>query len=145
MLNDADSFVKCTGKLWVENFQGCISNTEKNFLCQAHFSNVFSLKKTTLRYIDTRFYYFKKDFYCRYFLNAHQKLSVSSGYGIEESFRDIAIKNRLNHFLINHPLRILGVGGGSGSYYKSSTHRYLKDALRIRIVKSISSYKNLFI
>ena len=144
LLNDADSFIKCTGKLWVDNFWDCIKNTESNFLCQAYFTNVFSLKKTTLKYIDTRFYFFKKDFYCRHFLNAHQGLSISSGYGIEESFLDIAIKNSFTRFLFNYPVRILGVGGGSGSYYRSTARRYLKDALRLRIVRLFSSYKNLF-
>lgn len=145
LLNDAGSFIKCTAKLWVDNFRDCIKNTQSNFLCQAYFSDVFSLKKTTLKYIDTRFYFFKKDYYCKYFLDAHQGLSISSGYGIEESFRDIVVKNGLTRFLIKNPVKILGVGGGSGSYYRNSTHRYLKDKLRLQLIQLNSNYKELFI
>jgi hypothetical protein len=143
-LKSADFFVKCTGKLWVNNYYQCIKNFTGVFLCQAYFKDVFSFKKTSLKYIDTRFYVLKKDFYEKYFLNAHYSLSIELGYGIEESFRDIALKNDLKNFLFKVTPRISGVGGGSGNYYKISYRRRLKDALRIYILKGSPRYKDLF-
>ncbi len=143
-LKESDVFVKCTGKLWVANYFRCIKNFTGDFLCQAYFKDVFSVKQTSLKYIDTRFYVFKKDFYVKYFLNAHDDLSIESGYGIEESFTDIALKNSFKNILFDVTPRIFGVGGGSGTYYKNTHKRKLKDALKLYILKKSSSFRDLF-
>lgn len=143
-LKESNVFVKCTGKLWVVNYFQCIKNFTGDFFCQAYLKDVFSLKKASLRYIDTRFYIFKKDFYEKYFLNAHEHLNIELGYGIEESFRDIALKNSFKNFLFDVTPRIFGVGGGSGACYKNSFKRKLKDALRLYVLKKSPKYRDLF-
>lgn len=143
-LKESDVFVKCTGKLWVANYFQCIKNFTGDFLCQAYFKDVLSFKNTSLKYVDTRFYIFKKYFYKKYFLNAHDHLSIELGYGIEESFRDIVLKNSFQKFLFDMTPRIYGVGGGSGTYYKNSHIRKLKDALRLYLLKKSRKYRELF-
>ena len=61
-LQKTDWFVKCTAKLWVNNFMSCLKQWNGEFVCKAFFANVFSFKTTSLEYIDTRFYISKKSF-----------------------------------------------------------------------------------
>jgi hypothetical protein len=137
-------FAKCTAKLWVDNFQECIKEWNGRFLCKAYFSNVFSFKKTTLEYIDTRFYMADKFFYATHFSDAHLNLLVDSGVGIEEKFLDVVDKQDFKKILFRTSPVVSGVGGGSGKYYNTSIIRRIKEVLRLKLVYLTSKYQALF-
>jgi hypothetical protein len=143
-LKGSEWFAKCTAKLWVDNFQECIKEWNGRFLCKAYFSNVFSFKKTSLEYIDTRFYIADKSFYAAHFSDAHLNLVVDSGAGIEEKFLDIVDKKDLKKILFRTSPVVSGVGGGSGRYYNTSTIRRIKEVFRLKLVYLGSKYQALF-
>ena len=144
-LREADWFVKCTAKLWVENFNSCILQWNKKFVCKAYFANVFSLRRSVLEYIDTRFYMVDKDFYLNNFSNAYKNLSLDDGSSIETEFLRVLVDKKLDHCMFRVPPIISGVGGGSGKYYNSSTLRKIKESLRTRFISCSSRFRDLFI
>ena len=143
-LKQADFFAKCTAKLWVENFKACLEEWNGSFLCRATFLNVFSIKKTVLDHIDTRFYLVSKDFYLKYLLNAHVNLGGTTGMGIEESFRDIMLSNNIVGMIFRTPPVIGGVGGGTGQYYNIRKSKTLKENLRYKMIRLNPHWKLLF-
>lgn len=145
VLQEADWFVKCTAKLWVDNFISCLNQWNGNFLCKAFFSNVFSCKATNLEYIDTRFYMVNKEFYQEYFSNVYVNLGIDDGSSIEAEFLKIAREKGLKKFLFSVSPIISGVGGGSGKYYNTSLIRRVKEMIRTRLVSANLKYKDLFI
>lgn len=143
-LAQADFFAKCTAKLWVENFKECLKEWNGKFLCKATFSNVFSIKKTILDHIDTRFYLVNRNFYLKYLATAHINLGGTTGMGIEESFRDVILENQMKGVIFNTPPLIGGVGGGTGKYYNIRRHKRLKENLRYQLVRLSPRWKALF-
>jgi hypothetical protein len=145
LLNNAQFFVKCTGKLWVENFAECFKESRGEFRVSAYFKNTFSLfKKTSFEYIDTRFYFSSVDFYKKYFLRAYEQVGLTNKLSIEHVFKNIILKERLMGVLFTtHPV-ICGVGGGNGKYYKNSIKRRIKDRIRIFLVKNSKKFHFLF-
>lgn len=142
---DAGCFAKCTSKLWVENYLECLDYWNGNLLFKGVFLNAFSLfKKTEFAYIDTRFYIASCDGYRQFFENAHFQINKDLGYGLEECFRDVVLKNRLQKILFRLPPVIAGVGGGTGTYYKNSLKRKLKERLRLKFVLMNRRFSSLF-
>nr|WP_315463934.1 hypothetical protein [uncultured Rhodoferax sp.] len=138
-------FAKCTSKLWVDNFNACLSFWNGKLLCKGVFLDAFSpLKKINLNYIDTRFYISSTDFYKKYLLDAHQDINVSKGYGLEECFRDVLILSKLHHVLMPIYPIIGGVGGGTGEYYRNPARRLIKEKLRLLIARRSTEFKELF-
>lgn len=144
LLGQSDVFIKCTAKLWVDNFQDCLAQWNNFFVCGSYFANVFSLKKTKPVHADTRFYISRKDVYLRYFSNAHSELGKAPKASIEHTFLKIIVENKIEHVFFRRPQVVCGMGGGSGKYYKHGKIRILKDRLRNWIVRSSSEYKKLF-
>jgi hypothetical protein len=141
----AGCFAKCSSKLWVENFAQCLSAWNGSLLCKGVFLNVFSLfKKTELVYIDTRFYIASCTTYKRYFENVHFQINQAKGHGLEECFRDTFLKNNLQKSLFSHPPVICGVGGGTGTYYKNSLKRKLKEKIRQKLVCMDKKFMHFF-
>lgn len=143
-LGESEWFAKCTAKLWVDNFQGCIKEWNGRFLCKAYFSNVFSLKKSVLEYIDTRFYLVNKSFYATHFSKVHLSLEVDSGVGIEEKFLEVVNQEGFQNILFRNSPIVSGVGGGSGKYYNTSIIRRIKEAIRLKLVYMNANYHSLF-
>jgi hypothetical protein len=144
LLAQADFFAKCTAKLWVENFWDCLKEWNGKFLCKATFINVFSLKKTLLDHIDTRFYLVNKNFYLSYLLNAHINLGGTTGIGIEESFRSVILDNEMKGVIFSTSPLIGGVGGGTGKYYNIRYSKKIKENLRYKLARMNSNWKHLF-
>jgi hypothetical protein len=144
LMNKSEVFIKCTAKLWVANFDQCLLQLNNQFMCSAYFANVFSYKKTILKFIDTRFYISRKDFYLKHFSAAHTQLGNTVGRSIEDAFLDVIKHEKMKHIFFRTPPVICGVGGGSGKHYKSGVIRVLKDRLRNWIARSTSQYKDLF-
>ena len=143
-LRESEWFAKCTAKLWVDNFQACLQEWNGQFLCKAYFSDVFSFKKTSLKYIDTRFYLIEKSFYEINFSEIHKRLEIDSGEGIEEKFLEVASSKKMKKFLFKNFPVVSGVGGGSGRYYNTSIIRRVKEMLRSRLVYLNRNFQELF-
>ena len=145
LIQTAGAFAKCTSKLWVLNYSECLTDWNEKFLCKAVFDHVFSpFKKTTMSYIDTRFYIASVPFYKQYFELAHQSINVNAGRGLEDCFLDIFNRRHLGGVLLNTPPVIEGVGGGVGKYYKNPLKRRFKEYLRLRLVRATPRFAKLF-
>ncbi len=145
LIAKAECFAKCTSKLWVENYAKCITNWNGNILFKGVFLNVFSpIKKTNFLHIDTRFYIINTSIYKNFFLNAHLKIDQENGYGLEECFYDIYLKNKFKNSLFKISPTICGVGGGTAKYYKNSNQRKIKEDLRNKLVKFNKNFKDHF-
>jgi len=140
-LQHSSSFIKCTGKLWVKNFPECLLKFNGNFIAKAYFSNIFSLNKTMFEYVDTRFFICSKKFYELYIKASYER---SKGYSIEHCLRDTIISNQLQNVLINTPVIVEGTSGELGTYYKNNMKRFLKEKLRLFLLKR-GKYQSLFI
>lgn len=143
-LQRADSFIKCTGKLWVTNVQDCLAEWQGGLLAFACFENVFSMKPSRLAYIDTRFYIVDKGFYHHHLEDAHLDVGGSEGLSIEDCFRDVILNRGLTGVLFRTLPEVHGVGGGSGTYYKNNLRRRLKGRLRQRLVQNRPEFAALF-
>jgi hypothetical protein len=143
-LKTSQWFVKCTAKLWVENYFECLREWNGTFLCKAFFSNVFSLSPVKLEYIDTRFYLVNKKFYQDNFIEAHIGIGGKKGVSIEDRFLAILLSGKFKHFLFRIPPTVCGVGGGSGRYYKNSIIRRAKERVRSLIPSSMTRYREFF-
>jgi len=114
------------------------------FLCHATFTHVFSFKNTCFDHVDTRFYLASRDFYNQHLLDAHLNLGGHTGISIEESFRDVILKNQLRGIIFRRPPLIGGVGGGTGKYYNIRRSKKLKENLRYQVVRLSPRWKHLF-
>ena len=139
------SFAKCTSKLWVENYAEYMRHWNGHMLFKAVFDDVFSFSRPTkLAYIDTRFYVVSVNAYREHFLNAHARISKDTGYGLEESFRDVVREQHLSGVLSRCAPVIEGVGGGTGSAYRNPLKRRLKERLRVWLAQRDPAYAGLF-
>ena len=143
-LKESDYFAKCTAKLWVENFLDCVREWNGTCLCKGYFADVFSFRRTQFDYIDTRFYMVGRSFYSKYLASAYLNVGGKRGLSLEHCFRDVILENKLGRILFNVPPAIHGVGGGTGTYYKNNLKRKIKEAIRLRIVRSNKTFNYLF-
>lgn len=143
-LKNAKFFVKCTGKLWVDNYADLLSEWNGDFLANAHFTNVFSLRKVKLSYIDTRFFMSTLEFYDKVIKPAYQKVDLRTNKGIEDTLLIELRKNNICNFIFQTPPAIKGMSGGSSEYYKFNFRKVLKIKLRNYILSRLPSTKNIF-
>lgn len=144
-ISESESFVKCTAKLWVQNYKQCIADWTGGFKFKAVFLNVFSLfKQIQLLQIDTRFYIASKQEYLQLFENAHLFIDKEAGHGLEDCFLDIILRNQIKPSFLNVYPVICGTGGGTGVPYKHSFTRRIKENLRLKIAQRSSSYREYF-
>ena len=144
-LGQANAFAKCSSKLWVANFTECLKEWQGDSLFSGVFRNTFSpTKPIEMIQIDTRFYVVKKSFYIENLCDAHHKIGVTEGFGLEDSFHLILLAEKQEKYLFSVPPVIKGVGGGTGKYYKSTRLRILKERLRTAKIKQSLEFRNLF-
>ena len=97
LLKKSKVFIKCTGKLWVENFAECLDIFSGDFRASAYFKNAFSLlKKTTFEYIDTRFFVSSIDFYTKNLMGAYELVGLADNKSIEHVFKDIVLEKNFS-------------------------------------------------
>lgn len=146
LISKAGCFAKCTSKLWVENYQRCLSNWHGELLFKGVFLNVFSpFKETRFAYIDTRFYIISVAAYARYFENAHLNIDVRDGRGLEDCFFAKFQKNEICNALCTVAPVIQGVGGGIGVHYSNPLTRRIKERLRLWLVRKNKAFNDLFV
>jgi hypothetical protein len=145
-IQNSGCFAKCTSKLWVDNFSQCMGQWNNAMLLKGVFHNAFSpIHSKQFAYIDTRFYAMDVEIYNSHFLYAHEAIETSSGYGLEECFRDVYLSLGCPSSLMGAPPVICGVGGGTGTYYKNSKLRKIKERLRYALIRSDPLYKSWFV
>lgn len=144
-LCESDTFVKCSSKLWVENYAECVKKWRGDCLFSGVFKNTFSaLKSIEMIQVDTRFYVVQNSFYRKNLIDAHHKIGLTPGFGLEDSFHQVLRTTKQHKYLFAIPPVIKGVGGGTGTYYKSSWLRIWKEKIRLRNVKNTPDFGNLF-
>ena len=120
ILRAHDSFAKCTGKLWVDNYRSIINNF--NMTASFDFNGLFPIKQ-----IDTRFYITSKVFYEKHLVNTHNAVDENSTYYLEHAFKDSLSSIKLASYLM---LPIPKIQGWSGSQNICYTDKPLKRFLR---------------
>jgi hypothetical protein len=155
LLKNEPSFVKCTSKLYVENFRAILNRFNGKFICQCTFANVrifrsffnyHAKEKINLLSIDTRFYIINKEIYLNFFRKAYKEVRHSKTYYLEHAFLDAAIKSRLCHFISDFVFKITGVSGTLNKEYRKIGPLYfLKMQMNFRLIKSVKKFKKLFI
>lgn len=144
-LRNTAAFAKCSSKLWVENYSGCINHFHGNCLFSGVFTNTFSfLKPVEMLQVDTRFYIVRSDFYRKNLIDAHHKIVLASGFGLEDSFYSTLVAAKQEGYLFPTPPVIMGVGGGTGKYYKAGQIRLWKEKIRLIKLKKSKNFQNLF-
>ena len=118
MLN-CESFAKCTGKLWVNNYAAVVRGFTGPLWCQLSVDHIWSFSKIRPSFVDTRFFIVDKTFYVRYFLHAYKQVRDHELHFLEHCFKDVVVKNRLraSRFLFLTPPSLGGVSGSSGEVY----------------------------
>lgn len=145
ILTESTCFAKCTAKLWVENYLECLSQWNGRFVCRLTFKNIFSLKRSCIEHIDTRFYLVDKDFYNKYLLCAHTNLGGNTGVSIEDRYLQIIQENNILNVAFKIPPIVGGVGGGIGKHYNISKSKQLKEKLRYWLASRLPQYSQLFV
>jgi len=130
ILMDADFFVKCTGKLWVENFDDCVFK----FNGFASFDYTGLLKPER---IDTRFYIINKKYYLNKLADVYQKVNDRNGFYLEHAFRDGLLELKLSQYVMCPTPKIKGMSGSMGvNHYKGKLKTIFRD-IRSFLVKGL--------
>jgi len=154
-LKNSDFFAKCTSKLFVKNFLSVLKKWngtyifECNFLGVSFFKNLFGIKTISdIRFlsVDTRFYITNKKLYLKNFSQAYLRIRDKERIIMEYVFKELIIENKIQHFMLDFPLKIEGMSGTSGNFYrKIGPFKYLKRVLHRLIIKKNRAFNNFFI
>ena len=109
----ADSFAKCTSKLWVTNAVDCLRYY--NGTAALNLSGGFVPKQ-----VDTRFYICSKAFYEAHLRDCHLTVDEDRGRYLEHRFLEAIRGTRMFRNTLFPTPRILGVSGSMGTEYRSS-------------------------
>lgn len=144
-IQEAQCFAKCTAKLWVDNFADCKKQWNGYWVCKGVFDNTLSSNKSPVfSYIDTRFYIVSVDFYKTHLLNAHLSINKESGFGLEQSFKQVFLDLKIEHAMFRCYPCIEGVGGGTGKSYKNSIFRKMKEAIKGLRIRNVEALRSMF-
>jgi len=139
-MKNADFFVKCTSKLWVDNFFECLKYWNGTFLCDCYFSYMKRQKHMIFKSVDTSFYIVNKDFYIDHFSSAYLNVREAQRHWLEHCFRDIIIAKELKHFMLPVAPIVKGVSGSQGFENRYSLLDKAKDTLKRFLVIRNTSY-----
>lgn len=118
----AQFFAKCTAKLYVRNYAKCLAVFNGKFMCGVY-------GKNSIRCLDTRFYVSSREFWLKYFADAHFRVDDPHGYYIEHSYLDRLRENGVRGFTSPVPPLIEGRSGSDNieypmlSLYRRATRR----------------------
>ena len=131
ILANAESFVKCTAKLWLINPDYIFNKKNKKLYANFGFSSITNLLLFKPNYMDTRIYFVNKNYYINNFLHAYQGVQKKYNINMEEimaihckkcDFREIEIIN-------NYPL-FQGLSGSSAHNYSETKNIIIKERLK---------------
>ena len=154
-LKNSDSFAKCTSKLFVKNFLSVLKKWngtylfELNFLGVSFFKNIIGIKPvSSIKFlsVNTRFFIVNKGLYLKNFSSAYLSVRDKDGIKAEDVFKKIILDKKIENFMLNFPLKVEGMSGTSGKFYKKiSLFSYYKKILHKLIIKKNSSFNHFFI
>jgi hypothetical protein len=130
-LRHEDFFIKCSARIWVENFRKILISWNGIFECD------LGLKRNKLRvpiipyYVDTKFYIVNKSFYLKHFLNNYKNVRDKEWNFLEHEFFKslLNLGDKVGPYLISQKPTILGVSGTYDKKYKTSKFYILKKQL----------------
>lgn len=124
--DEADLFVKVTGRLKVDNILK-ISKSLKKKICYINVPN-----KTRRDIFDTRVYAMPISLYRQYFMEAYKEVRDGDGIFYENVFKKIISENNLSHRNFSSYPRIVGISGTKGIKYSYSQWKCIfKDFMSI--------------
>lgn len=129
-LADAQSFAKCTGKLWVTNAAACV----RHYNGHAAFNLAGGLVP---KYVDTRFYLCSRRFYEARLGACHHSVDENNGQYLEHRFLDSLKGTRLYRNAIFPTPVIRGISGSMGAEHHSSRMNNLVKDVRNVILRSV--------
>lgn len=107
LLRDRPAFAKCTGKLWLENFDRCL----RGWNGQAGF-NLWG--RTRIDSIDTRFYLVARSLFDSHLRDRYRDVDDLAGYYLEHSYRDGLSELSPRSYVMWPAPHLQGVSGSSG-------------------------------
>ncbi len=127
-LKSADSFAKCTGKLWVENFAACA----KAYNGMAGFSYFGFLRVLA---VDTRFYIVQRSFYESKLLECHTHCDDPRGIYLENVFYGSLMDMERRAWMLPVYPTVCGISGTSGTEDRSGLIKRLGKNLAIQVLR----------
>lgn len=127
-LAGSDVFVKCTGKLWVDNFAKIL----RRFNGSACFDYIGGLRP---RRLDTRFYIVSRRFFERRLADAYLNVDDRGGKYLEDVYFDQFRDLRLIDYAMTPVPRVRGLSGSMGIEYGHSILRHSLRNWRTRVAK----------
>lgn len=136
LIAQSDSFMKCTGKIWCENYLSVLKNFNGQFAADI-------CLPVDRRMVDTRFYIVGTNYYKNNFRAVHEGVNDKEGVYLEHMFFAMAEENMKLNFVTKFPLRVCGMSGSSGKMYKVSSIRLaLKYFWRLWEIRVSYKYSN---
>ncbi len=126
------SFAKCTGRLWVENYDAC----RRLYNGTAGFSHFGFLRVDA---IDTRFFIVQKSFFAEHLLAAYSRCDDAGGVYLENVYQQCLDGIDRKRWMLPVYPKIVGRSGTSGLEYRSSVIKRLGKGLAIRMLLAGSS------
>ena len=125
-MSSSSHFAKCTGRLWVDNYQRCLSgfNGEAGFDYQG---------KLGPSIIDTRFYICSTEFYKQNIRNLHIKVNEDAGKKLEHLFCDFLCSLSPRTVLLPTSPLICGVSGSMAVPYSEPSWKSVMKSARNRL------------
>lgn len=130
VLKNANIFAKCTGRLWVKNFDRCL----KKFNGIASFD--FQGKLTPVN-VDTRFYIVQKEFYILNLAGLHNQVDDNKQYYLEHAYRDGLKIIKLSDYVMTPTPIVLGISGSMGIEYRQHKIKMFLRNIRSAFIKIV--------
>lgn len=129
-LRGSHAFAKCTAKLWLSNFQACVSHFRSKavFDYGGHFHPV---------YLDTRFYLTETEFFRAHLMNAYKQVDEDRGYNLEHAYRDALSHFKLSEIAMYPTPRVFGTSGSMNREYLPNPFKSVLRDTRSLIVKTL--------
>jgi hypothetical protein len=113
-LRDANSFIKCTGKVYCSNYQKVLETIEGGGIKNI-FWNFVDARGLNPHWVDTRFYYVQKQFFVRELYPVYNACD-DSVTAIEYDLKKV-LDLKLHRYTSTKPI-LHGVSGGAAEFYE---------------------------
>jgi hypothetical protein len=129
LLRRAKVFAKCTGKLFVENYQPCTRGTVHSIRIEKSYKGRFSRAYDAC---DTRFYVVSAAYYRSVLEHCHQGVDDRRGYFLEHAFADALKKSGARGTDFAFKPQISGHSGSMACEY-----RPLSESIKSKVLRNI--------
>lgn len=127
-IGSCNYFAKCTSKLWVENYDACLTGFNGVFNSEMAFNGYRSIRG--YRHCETRFYVTGKKFYCDNLSMCHTLVQDYRGYYLEHAFRDVLRKRGTKHIVFKTLPLVYGYSGTTGQFFNPAPETMERRLLR---------------